>query len=83
MGELAGCDAVVEAADVELDAASRAEIADRRNAIAAKNVEILRGFAHTGTKPKRCCFRFLLSPAAIEGGGGRRANLSGEKSPGR
>ena len=69
MGELAGCDAVVEAADVELDAASRAEIADRRNAIAAKNVEILRGFAHTGTKPKRCCFRFLLSPAAIEGGG--------------
>jgi NADPH-dependent glutamate synthase beta subunit-like oxidoreductase len=68
MGELAECDAVVEAADLELDESSAAEIADRRNAVAARNLEILRGFAaRVARKRKRCHFRFLLAPRRFEG----------------
>ena len=67
LGQLAGADVWVDAADLELDAASAAAIAGDR--AAQRNLAVLRGFAArppTG-KPKRLRLRFLLSPVAIHG----------------
>ena len=71
LGELPGCDALVQPQDLELNPASRIEIEAKANYVAAKNVEILREFAAkrpTG-KPRRLHFRFLQSPAALAGTG--------------
>jgi ferredoxin/flavodoxin---NADP+ reductase len=70
MGELAGADVVVEAAELELDAASAAELEAGSN-IVQRNFEILRGFAArepTG-KPRTVRLRFRVSPVAIVGDG--------------
>jgi ferredoxin--NADP+ reductase len=70
LGELGGADVIVDAADLELDAASEAALeADRPRA--RRNVDILREFAArepTG-KPKRLVLRFLVSPVQILGDG--------------
>jgi ferredoxin--NADP+ reductase len=84
LGELEDAEPVVDPAELQLDAASTAEI--ERSASGAKNLEILRGFAsrsETKLKRKRIHFRFLLAPASIEGGTAverikfERLNLSG------
>src|SRR5581483_10291926 len=70
LGELGGADVVVDPADLELDAASAAELeADR--ARARRNVDILREFAAAtpSGKPKRLVLRFCVSPVAILGDG--------------
>jgi len=68
LGELAGADAVVDPAELELDAASEAALEQDRER-ARRNVEILREFAvrePTG-KPKTLRLRFKVSPIAILG----------------
>jgi len=67
LGELDEVQPAVDPAELQLDAASTAEI--ESSASAAKNLEILRGFAQRpeSAKRKRIHFRFLLAPALIEG----------------
>lgn len=69
LGELANCDVVVDPQDLELNAASLAEIEAKTNYVSAKNVEIFRQFASrpTSGKPRRLVFHFLKSPAALAG----------------
>ncbi len=70
LGRLAGVDVLVDAADLELDAASEAAAADDR--AARRNLEILRDFADrdrasagpTGAE-RRLVLRFLSSPVEI------------------
>jgi ferredoxin--NADP+ reductase len=70
MGELAGADVIVDPAELELDPASEAELADASN-IVQRNVEILRGFAARtpGGKDRAVRLRFQVSPVAILGEG--------------
>ena len=68
MGELAGADTVVDSAELELDPASAAELADASN-IVQRNVEILHELAgreSTG-KARAVRLRFRVSPVAILG----------------
>ncbi len=67
LGELGGADVVVDPADLELDPASEASLAEDTNA--HRNVGLLREYAaRTPTgKPKTLRLRFLLSPVAIHG----------------
>jgi ferredoxin/flavodoxin---NADP+ reductase len=70
MGELAGADIVVDPAELELDPASEAELAEA-GPIVRRNMDILREFATrepTG-KPRRVVLRFRVSPVAILGEG--------------
>jgi ferredoxin/flavodoxin---NADP+ reductase len=68
MGELAGADIVVDPAELELDSASEAELADASN-IVKRNMEILREFAARAAegKPRRIVLRFRVSPVEILG----------------
>ena len=68
MGELAGADVFVDAAELELDDASAAELADASNVV-QRNMEILRGFAarEPEGKPRSVRLRFCVSPMAIHG----------------
>jgi ferredoxin--NADP+ reductase len=68
MGELAGADIVVEPEDLELDAASEAELA-AASAIVRRNVDVLREFAsrERSGKPRVVRLRFRVSPTAILG----------------
>lgn len=70
MGELADCDPVVDAADLELNAASRAELEDIHNKELRENFEILRSFAArgAGTRKKRFVVHFYKSPVELRGG---------------
>ncbi|MGH3111668.1 MAG: FAD-dependent oxidoreductase [Gaiellaceae bacterium] len=68
MGDLAGADIVVDPAELELDAASEAELAGGSN-IVQRNFELLRGFAArepTG-KPRLVRLRFRVSPVSFAG----------------
>src|SRR6476646_2099066 len=68
LGDLAGADVLVDPAELELDAASAAELEQSSN-IVQRNVEILREFAQrpsTG-RPRAVRLRFLTSPVAILG----------------
>jgi ferredoxin--NADP+ reductase len=70
MGELAGADIVVDPAELELDAASEAELA-AAGPVVRRNMDVLREFAareETG-KPCRIVLRFRVSPVAILGEG--------------
>jgi ferredoxin--NADP+ reductase len=70
MGELAGADIIVDPAELELDPASEAELAEA-GPIVRRNMELLREFAArepTG-KPRRVRLRFRASPVAILGDG--------------
>jgi ferredoxin--NADP+ reductase len=68
LGELAGADVIVDAADLRLDEASKRELeADR--ARAQRNFELLEEYAEREPegKARRIVFRFLVSPLAILG----------------
>jgi ferredoxin--NADP+ reductase len=68
LGELAGADVVVDAADLELDAASAASLEEDRER-ARRNVEFLHEYAARppAGKPRTIRLRFLVSPVAILG----------------
>ena len=70
LGELAGADVIVDPADLELDAASEAALAEDR-ATARRNFDLLREYAARAPegKPKRLELRFCVSPVAILGDG--------------
>jgi ferredoxin/flavodoxin---NADP+ reductase len=67
LGELGGADIAVDAADLQLDAASEASLEHDTNA--RRNVEVLRRFAQRkpSGKSKTLRLRFLVSPVAIHG----------------
>ena len=67
LGELAGADVLVEADELELDAASEAALESDTNA--RRNVEVLREFAarEPSGKPRAVRLRFCVSPVAIHG----------------
>jgi ferredoxin/flavodoxin---NADP+ reductase len=72
LGHLDGVDTRVNAADVELDAASRRWLAEEGTFTARKNVELLREFAARPARleaRRRIELRFLRSPVAIRGAG--------------
>ena len=71
LGELADCDPVVDPNDLELSAASREELAERRNRANMKSYEVLQGFASrpSPTRYRRCHLRFLRSPVELKGQG--------------
>jgi ferredoxin--NADP+ reductase len=68
MGELAGADIVVDPAELELDAASEAELEGASNVV-QRNFEILRGFAarRPSGKPRAVRLRFRVSPLEFLG----------------
>jgi ferredoxin--NADP+ reductase len=68
LGELAGADIVVDAADLELDAASAAEL-EAAPPTVKRNVAHLREYAARVPegKPRQITLRFLSSPIAIHG----------------
>jgi len=80
MAHLAGVDLVVDPRDLELDAASTAELAD--DAQAQKNLEVLRAAADRGPTgaARRIHLRFLVSPVEIVGDGGRVSALRLERN---
>lgn len=68
MGELAGADIAVDPAELELDAASAAELAEGSN-IVQRNFELLRTFAarKPSGKPRIVRMLFRVSPVAVRG----------------
>jgi ferredoxin--NADP+ reductase len=68
MGELAGADILVDPSELDLDAASEAEL-DGASNIVQRNVEILREFAARtpAGKPRAVRLLFCVSPVAILG----------------
>jgi ferredoxin/flavodoxin---NADP+ reductase len=70
LGELADADIVVDLADLVLDTASEAMLADARGT-ARRNVDLLREYAarEPQGKPRRLVLRFLVSPVEIRGDG--------------
>jgi len=70
-GELEHCDPAIDPAELSLNPASAAEIADPGNAGARKVVEIFSGFSTRAQRavPRRVVFTFLKSPARITGNG--------------
>lgn len=84
--ELPGVDLIVDPAELELDEGSRAELAGDLQA--QKNLELLRACAARGATgaPRRIHLRFLVSPVALEGAGGRVRTVRLERNrlePGR
>jgi ferredoxin/flavodoxin---NADP+ reductase len=69
LGELAGADVIVDPAELELDPASEAELAE--SSAAQRNLEVLRDYAarEPEGKPKRLVLRFGVSPVEIRGDG--------------
>jgi len=69
IGQLADCDPIVRAADLELGEACQAELADESNKNAQKNYATLQGFAERtpGGKSKQYIVHFLSSPAELRG----------------
>ncbi len=69
LGELDGVDVIVNPRDLELDAASEAQLAAMEDRNPAKNLEVLRGWAareRTGA-PRQVVFHFNASPVALLG----------------
>jgi ferredoxin--NADP+ reductase len=71
LGNLGGCATLVSESDLQLNSASLAELEDKNNFNAAKNVEILqRWTTHCATAVgKRIWFHFMQSPVRITGTG--------------
>jgi ferredoxin/flavodoxin---NADP+ reductase len=69
LGEMAGADILVDAAELELDEVSAAFAESDTNA--GRNMEVLREFAarEPAGKPRAVRLRFCVSPVAIEGDG--------------
>jgi ferredoxin--NADP+ reductase len=67
LGELANADVIVQPAELALDEASEAELAN--NAVARRNLEVLRAWSERPPqgRPRRLHLRFGLRPAAICG----------------
>jgi ferredoxin--NADP+ reductase len=80
LGKLDGVDVVVDPADIELDPASAAEVADDRTAKA--NLKHLQAYAATTehSAPRRIVLRFLASPVEIVGRRGRIDALRVERN---
>jgi ferredoxin--NADP+ reductase len=68
MGELAGADVAIDPAELELDPASEAELAEA-TPIVRRNMEVLRQLAsrEPAGKPRVVRFRFCVSPVAVLG----------------
>jgi len=86
LGEIEGCDIIVDPADLDLSEADQAELELAGNEANKRNMEILREFAQrepTGAR-RRIIIEFFKSPQAIEGDGAvqqvvfERNQLSGE-----
>ena len=71
LGELADCDPIVDPHDLELNPASRQELAERHNRANIKSYEVLQGFASRPppTRHRRCHIQFLKSPKELKGEG--------------
>jgi len=69
-GELADCDPVIDPTILDLNAASQAELEDKTNRSAIKNIETLTAFSQrpAGSKSRRLHFRFLEGPTELKGG---------------
>jgi ferredoxin--NADP+ reductase len=69
LGKINGCDAVAGPEDLELNAASAAEVANSRGEESRKNLEIFRAFSANGpaANGRRIHFRFLQTPVRING----------------
>jgi ferredoxin--NADP+ reductase len=69
IGELSDCDPIVNAADLVLSEASKAELADDSNKNVQKNFETLQRFAERTLegKSKKYVVHFLSSPAELRG----------------
>lgn len=69
LGDLAECEPVVDADELELNPASREELADRRNRANIKSYEVLQQFASRPppTRRRRCHIQFLRSPVELIG----------------
>ena len=80
LGEMAGVDVVVDPAELEIDEASAAELAEDRQA--QKNLELLRTFAERGPtgRPRRIHLRFLVSPVEMVERDGRVGGLRLERN---
>jgi ferredoxin/flavodoxin---NADP+ reductase len=70
LGQLAGADVIVDPADLVLDAASEAMLAEERST-ARRNIDLLGEYSQRAPegKPRRLVLRFLVSPVAIRGEG--------------
>jgi ferredoxin/flavodoxin---NADP+ reductase len=71
LGELADCEPVVAAGDLDLNRESLAELEQRAGAVAKKNLDVLKGFATRAARGarRRVFLRFLLSPVELRGSG--------------
>ncbi|GMQ95616.1 MAG: FAD-dependent oxidoreductase [Gammaproteobacteria bacterium] len=71
LGELADCDPIVDPGDLELNPASREELADRSSRANMKSYEVLQEIASRPppTRRRRCHIRFLKSPIELKGEG--------------
>jgi len=69
LGDLADCDPIVDPRDLELNTASRVELAERRNRANIKSYEVLQGFASRPppTRHRRCHIQFFKSPRELKG----------------
>ncbi len=79
-GRLEGVCAEVDGAELELDAASEAEI--EGNAVKTRNMATLRGYAESGCGDgeRVVRFRFLVSPVEVVGEGGRVTGVRIERN---
>ena len=79
-GRLDGVCAEVDGAELELDAASKAEI--EGNAVRTRNMATLRGYAGSpcGDGERVVRFRFLVSPLEVVGEGGRVTGVRIERN---
>jgi ferredoxin/flavodoxin---NADP+ reductase len=69
LGEIPGAQALAAPSDLQLNSESETEIADKRNFVAAKNMEIFRAWSMipNTSAPKNILFDFLQSPIEIRG----------------
>jgi ferredoxin--NADP+ reductase len=71
LGEMAGADVAVDAAELELDPASEASLHGEGSVIRRRNVDVLREFAtrEPEGKPRLVRLRFFTSPVELRGHG--------------
>ena len=68
LGTLPGWDVTLDPADLELDETSAVEMAALQAAVAAKNLEVLRGYAaKPRSQPREIRIRFFSAPHRVEG----------------
>jgi ferredoxin--NADP+ reductase len=70
LGELADCDPIVDPRELELNPASRQELADKRSRANSNSYELLQAFAAHATRSRRggrCHIQFFKSPKELRG----------------